>query len=465
MGKGCLETQIRPGQSTFWTWAPLFAIGIAAMSIYLASSAPSLVWAHWGSDGGNLVTAAVTGRVSHPPGAPTYHLLARASILLFRGDPARILNVLSATMAAGAALLLAATLRWRGLGWIISGSVALALAFAPWLWSQAVITEVYTTGVFFATLAVFFSEARFRRRRQADFLSGLALGLAVSVHVTVGAVGVYLLLSRRRKWLWRAAVPGFLLGLVPYLLLPCFGPWPQPWGDLRSLGGWWEFVSARMYWGNAFALQIASWPRRSLAWLVFLSRQFTPPGLLLVLIGLGSLWNRERRHALAVVAAWLPVTLYAVGYNSADSWVYLLAYLPLLALLLAEGLRWITARGMPSWLALGLPLALVLLNWVSLDLSADREVAIWLDQTLDRLPRHALVLTNADRHTFALWYATDVLGMREDLVVVDERLWGYGPYVGFIGARIGVDRLEFEDLVRERSVCHISQEGEVICPE
>jgi hypothetical protein len=440
---------------------PFLCLGALALGVYIATLAPSLVWAHWGSDGGDLVTAAVTGRVSHPPGSPVYHLLARACVLVFRGDPARVLNLLSATMAAGASLLLAATLLRRGLGWPIAGSAALALAFSPWLWSQSVITEVYTTGVFFAVLALYLAEVPFRRAWLRSLLSGLALGLAISVHMTIGALGIYLLLDRQVDW--KPFLAGLLMGLVPYLLLPLFGPWPQPWGDLRSLGGWWEFVSARMYWGNAFSLPLASWPRRGLAWFVLLTRQFTPPGMVLVLLGIASYWRQNRRSAVALVATWLPVTFYAVGYNAADSWVYLLAFLPLLALALAEGLRWIGERGIPSWLALAIPLALVLLNWTSLNLRADQEVALWLDRTLDRLPPNALVLTHADRHTFALWYTTDALGLREDLLVVDARLWGYRPYVDFVGARIGVDTPDLDRLIRERSLCDIRQEGEVFC--
>ncbi len=450
------------GLSVLARLLPFFCSGTLALVVYVSTMAPSLVWAHMGSDGGNLVTSAVTGRVSHPPGSPVYHLLARASVLLLSGDPARLLNVFSAVMAAAAVALFAAALRRRGYAWPIASSAALTLAFAPWVWSQAVITEVYTTGLFFAVLALYLAEVRFRKRWVGDGLSGLALGLAVSVHLTIGSLALFLWIDR--KVAWRAALSGLALGLVPYLLLPLFGPWPQPWGDLRSVSGWWEFVSARMYWGNAFGLPWASWPHRLLAWLVLLTRQFTSVGMALALAGLVTLWRQSRWRAVAVVAAWLPVTFYAVGYNSADSWVYLLAFLPLLALILAEGLRWISERGIPSWLALGLPLVLVLLNWASIDLHDDREAGMWLERTLSQVPANALVLTHADRHTFALWYATDAVGMRQDLLVIDARLWGYEPYVGSIAARIGVDNPELEELGRERPVCEIRQEGELICP-
>ena len=76
---------------------------------YLLTLPPSLTWAHYGADGGDLVTAVVRGRLPHPPGFPTYLLLGTLFVRLPWGDPAwRLnlrLNLMSAVMAAGAAAL------------------------------------------------------------------------------------------------------------------------------------------------------------------------------------------------------------------------------------------------------------------------------------------------------------------------------------------------------------------------
>lgn len=440
---------------------PFICIGVLVLCVYLATSAPSLVWVHWGSDGGDLITSAATGRVSHPPGSPVYHLLASAVVHSFPGDPARLLNFLSATMATGAVLLITATLRRRSYPWSVVAPAALTLAFAPWLWSQAVITEVYTTGAFFGSLAIYLGETEAVKGWLGSLALGVVLGFGISVHLSLAFLCIFMGVVGSKPW-WAIGL-GLLLGMVPYLLLLLFGPWPQPWGDLRSIAGWWDYVTARMYWGNAFTLPLSSLPQRVLAWFVLTSRQFTPPGLALICVGLAQLWRERRRVALGIVATWLGISIYALGYNTVDSWVYLVPFLPFLTLALAEGLAWIAGRDALRWVALAVPLALLVLNWTAIDVHADREAIDWVDRTLDQLPSGALVQTTTDRHTFALWYAIDALGKRDDLTVVDLRLWGYEPYMAYLGAAEGVDGSELEIPALGREVCDIGEEGDVAC--
>ena len=448
-------------------WLPALCAAGIAMAVYALTMAPSLVWSHWGTDGGDFVAAAVTGRVPHPPGFPVYLWLSRIAVGVTSGDPARALNFLSALMASGAAALITATVLRRGISTWGALATGLTLAFAPWLWSQAVITEVYTFAAFFASLALYLAEVAQGKGPGLWLLVGLSLGLAMAVHPTVAFLGVAVVAGTGVAW-GRFAL-GIVLGLLPYGLLPVSGPWPQPWGDLRSFPGWVEFVSARMYWGNAFSLPAIYWPERVLAWLVLVTRQFTPVGLLLAILGVLQVWQRHRSRALGLLGAFAVAALYAIGYDSADSWVYLIAYLPVLALALGSGLCWLEAHRVPAYLGLLLPLVLLVVNWQQMDLHSDREAVAWLDNTLAQLPSDALAVTNADQHTFALWYAIDAVHSRPDLVVVDRRLWGYVPYNGFLD-RLGLSSPEgaqsngaLESLVSDRPFCEIDAEGGIAC--
>jgi hypothetical protein len=127
---------------------PAVAAGICALALYALCLAPGLTWAHDGADGGDLLAAALTQGVPHPTGYPTYQLLLRTAIALFPGEPARAGNWFSAVCAAGAAALLAdlATRMLPARPWRDPVALAAALTWAasPTLWSQAVITEVYT---------------------------------------------------------------------------------------------------------------------------------------------------------------------------------------------------------------------------------------------------------------------------------------------------------------------------------
>jgi hypothetical protein len=447
----------------------------AALLVYGATLAPSLTWAHWGADGGDFVTAAVTGRIPHPPGFPLYLLLARGFARLPWGDPAWRLTLLSAVLAAAAVALVAATLRRRGASPWIALTSALTLAFAPLFWSQALITEVYTTAAFFVALTLFCalakqeSEDRESRiiRRSRGFAVGLTWGLGISVHPTL-----LLLAPLWSAWLRSAQygirdlgapVLGCGIGLLPYALLPLFGPWPQPWGDLRSPGGWWDVVSARLYWGYAFGLPPADWPQRALAWAALMARQFTPVGALAVLLGLTALWRQARSLGVGVVAALGLGSLYAIGYDTPDSLVYLAPLLPVAAWLLGEGLRRIARWGAPQWLGPALPVVLLVWNWRALDVHHDREALDWLRRTLDAAPPYAVLVTAQDPHTFTLWYAQDVLGERPDVLVVDRDLWVQPAYRQFVSARAGQDAVRPQDFAVGRPLCAVEVE-EVRCP-
>lgn len=230
----------------FWRAARPYVFTLTVVAtVYGLTVAPSLTWSHSGSDGGDFITAAVTGRVPHPPGFPAYAWLSRACVLAFPGDPARILNFLSASSAACAALVVVAIGRTRGFSDWAAVTAALTLAFSSWLWSQALITEVYATAALVGSLVCLAVQWARVRRFLPWALVGLSLGLGVSTHMTLLFLLPFVIVGRPVHWLGLGA--GLLVGLAPYGMLPLRGPWPQPWGDLNTLAGWAEYVSARMY--------------------------------------------------------------------------------------------------------------------------------------------------------------------------------------------------------------------------
>ena len=132
-----------------------------------------------------------------------------------------------------------------------------------------------------------------------------------------------------------------------------------------------------------------------------------------------------------------------MGYDTADSLVYLAPGLPLAALWLARGLeegaRWLERR-LPrgAWLILLLPLLQMLLLWGAMDLRGDRSAMAWAERVLDEAPPEAVLLTAQDAHTFTLWYAHHVLGRRPDVVILDRDLWGRPSYRRMVGERLGM---------------------------
>ncbi len=446
---------------------------VVSLLIYLLTLAPDLTWSHWGADGGDFVTAALTGRVPHPPGAPVYMLLADIFVRLPWGTPAWRLNLLSAVMGAGAVAGVTATLlrRARAGAALVAG---LALACAPLFWSQALITEVTTTAAFFAAWTLFLAVGPPPGEDSPGraLAAGLVWGLGVAVHPIL----VFLAPVMGGRWRGKARgslVAGFFVGLLPYTLLPLRGTWPQPWADMNSLAGWWDFVSARLYQGYVLGLPWADWPRRALAAATLLARQFTPVGALLALWGGRRLWEREHRAAVGRALAVIGVGFYAVGYNTADSLVYFVPFLPLAALWLGEGLagsfcgsvrrsqtcrsadlrpataREVARRDIPVAVWLLLPALSLLWHWPALDLSHDWTARRWLERTMTEAPPDAVLVTSQDAHTFTLWYSQAGLGLRPDVSVVDCDLWS--------------EEVSPEEWAEGRPWCYVEAES-LVCP-
>jgi len=445
---------------------PLWGVGAFApmLIVYLLTLAPSLTWAHYGADSGDLVTAVARGSIPHPPGFPTYLLLGSLFIRLPWGEPAWRLNLMSAILAAGTAGVAAAAMRFLSRFAICDLRFAictgLSLGLAPLFWSQALIAEVYVPAAFFTVLVAILA-----LQRAPAWALGLAWGIGMGVHPTLLFLAPLVLWGawRDQEKCLRRLVQAALLALVgwgtlygPVLLAR--GSVPSPWGDVSTLAGWWALVSGRLYHGYLFGLPPAAWPQRLLAWVGLLVRQFTPFGA--ILIGLGWVHLCRERRSLAFTSALVfgAFSLYAIGYNTADSLVYLVPALPLAALWLGVGLMRAAAwmgkhlrRGV--WVVLLLPLLQALLFWREMDLRGDRTAIEWAAQVLRQAPSQAVLLTAQDAHTFTLWYVHDVLSERPDVVVVDRDLWTQSPYrkvvAGVLGLEVTGSELTPEEMARQ----------------
>jgi len=437
--------------------APLFATA-AALLLYVLTSAPSLTWAHDGADGGDLIAAAMTGGVPHPSGYPTYCLAARLFALLPLGPVARRFNLFSACAAAAAVGLLCHTTQrllepgvgcrsWRTAA--VALSTALIGATGPILWSQALIAEVNALNALFFALALYLAlEAP--PRPGAALLTGLALGLGLGNHLTLAlalpglAVLAWPRVSRDPRRLGLSLAAGLILGLAVYAYLPLAARQDPPvnWGNPHTWEGLCWVVAGRIYQPYLFDVPLRFLPARLGAWAPLWADQLTWPGVTLALIG-AMTWieGGHRREAVGTTLLVAAYSAYAIGYDTADSYVYLIPAYLTTVLWMARGaaaLAW-SAKGWHTsrarWAPAVILAVLALLPAISavrhapvLSLRHDREAITWLDDVASRLPRDALLITQEDRHTFALAYAQWVEGRRQDIIVVDADLLAYPWY-------------------------------------
>ena len=162
--------------------------GILALFVYVLTLAPDLTMSNFSGDSGELITAAVTLGIPHPPGYPTYVLLGKLFSLLPISNIAYRFNLFSALAMATATAFVSATayesLRGEKSARPAALAAGLAFAFTPLVWSQAIITEVYALNS--AILSIFLWALLGRR---SPGLTGFFLGVAITTHFTPSLQG------------------------------------------------------------------------------------------------------------------------------------------------------------------------------------------------------------------------------------------------------------------------------------
>ena len=464
------------------------AVWAGALALYVATLAPTLAWGYddIGADGGELLTAASTLGVPHPPGYPTYTLLlwlfAKAVPI---GDFAYRGNLLSAVLASGSVgLLYWATLRFARylqpdgprIVWGASAALgATVFATSPLLWSQSTIAEVYALNALFAVaLLVVASHLVLRLpgepERDAGYVSprlalfGLLLGLGLGNHLTLLAVAVPLLVwvwfglgTRRLAHPWGAA--GLLLGLGVYVYLPLRAAQTPPvnWGDADTLGGFWWMLTGRVYQDYVFGVPAGTVPARIVDWLELVFSQFNPLGLFFGLSAVVPLSRRLPWFLVASLTAMALLVVYSISYHTVDSEVLLIAAFPLFSLWIALGFQWAVpgllslARELlrnagldgaaETWgmgrrpvlllaaVALGaIPATSIALNYGSQDLSGDTRAFDHAQGIFDSLPDGSVVMSLDERNAFSLWYMRFVEETDRDVATVTVPLLQFDWY-------------------------------------
>jgi len=454
----------KTGVLSIWlrTWAMPLVTTVAALMLYLRSAAPGITWAHQGADGAELLAAAITNGVPHPPGYPLYIpllqiWLAVTAPLLTGADLAWRGTLLSALLAAGSVGVTVVTARhlvrsWP-FGWLWSALAGLAWAISPLLWMQAIITEVYALHALLLALLGWAVLVHPRRLWYVVLLT--ALGVAHHLTFILLLPAAYYALwaqatDRRRLWpkLAGVFVLGSGLGALFYLRIPLVagnGPPPINWGYADNWAGFWWLVSGAAYRGYLFASPAETIFSRVAAWAYTVTMQYSPVGLAVGLVGLAD-WDRQAPHLRNFSLLWVvPVSVYALVYYTRDSDIYLLAVAWIMALWLAVGLAvtvaWLSRQRVrrPRWVtvtcggivAIGL-VVLAAWRWPAVALSGDSAARAFVAQAGAVLEPGSIVVTLNDRETFALWYGVwgsgELAARVPGIIAVNDSLYQFDWY-------------------------------------
>jgi hypothetical protein len=425
-----------------WTRAGAGSLAAAAIAafVYGLTLSPSV----GAGDSGELILAAHSLGIPHPPGYPLWLLLGRCVDLLPWGTVALRMNALSAVLAACAVGLFYHLAARCGLDLIGRCAATCVFAGSTLLWDSAVQAEVYSLATV-AFLAVALAAIRARSTRtggpRADAALFLIAGIALLAHQTllfpVLALSCWVLSRRFSAWRCAGALAWVVAGFSLVLLLPVRSgahPWLD-WGHDHNLGSLWANLLRRNYGGmrqNVFRLDLTRDEFLCMGGLVAASCG----GVAVVLAGIGSVAARRARAALlplSLAALTVPVALAAFVAFTPDA-EHLAQVAPFLFPVVAVVSLW-AGGGLGSGLRrlprnarapLGAVCAMALLVTCALhyricDRRDFRLPERYGRDLLEALPPGATLVLDGDNETFLTAYLSRIEAVRTDVNLVNRR--------------------------------------------
>ncbi|MDB5032974.1 MAG: hypothetical protein JWQ98_215 [Chlorobi bacterium] len=343
---------------------------------------------------------------------------------------------------------------------ICAGFSALFVAFTATWWDQGNGFEVYSlhavmmplvTILFLrfmdeeATLDRVNPAARMTRR---GFWFALMLGLSFTNHMSTILLAPAFLLY----YAWTAitlrndpATPGarhylaprlrrllflggpFLLGLLPYVLLPIIssmGP-RFNWGNTHTAKGFWDHITGKIYQVYMFD-NLTTFQQQSRYFFSRLPAEMAYAGLVVVLAGIVILAIRNVKLSVLVLLLFLACIFYSGWYDIMEIGPYYMTAIFALGIWFAIGLGAIhRLAGAPITIGLAALLAMgnCAINYADGDESRNTLVEDMTVNVLQTLPQNAIIFSSQwDFWVSGSFYMQVVEGLRPDVMVIDPEL-------------------------------------------
>ncbi len=444
----------------------IIAAGTISFAVYVRTLLPGMAFGDWGE----MQTVPHVLGVAHPTGYPTYIGLAWLAQLIPIGSVAVRANLLSAaliglTVATAVAIMLRLGVRpW------LAAAAGLAFGAVGTVWAAATVAEVNPLHLLFVALLLHRALLWETRPSGRDLVIGAVLiGLAIGNHLLILFVAPFIVgfvawVGRRAIAAAPAMVPAAaiagLLGLTVYLYIPIAASLSPPlaYNHPTTFDAFFALVSGAQFRGQFGFLSPDGVPTLIAAlpalWALLVANA-TPVLPALAAVGLVVLTRSRRAFGLTLVA--ILVTTFYIWANYLRLEHYLLVPWLIMAIGAGVGIEAVAGaigRSLPGTLrpvataatpavALAMAVGLAASNWTIADRSADRSAETYVDTIMRTLPRDAAILTEWDAST-PLWHAHYVLGLRPDVLIVDDSNIVYDGW--------GTREARIEALICERPV-------------
>jgi hypothetical protein len=414
------------------------ALGLAAFGLYLRTLLPGIGYS---GDSAKWQFLGSVGGTPHPTGYPLYLMLNRAFVTVVpAGSLAWRANVLSAVFGAAAVAALFQLLRALDARRAVAAATAATFAVTITFWSQAVVAEVYTLHIW---LLVTVTLCLVRWRDGASerwLLAGLGLyALSFGNHLgTVLALPgvVWLVWTHRPRALTGRTAAWLVLfaavGLAQYGYLV----WMTEVGayveqPVRDLGDIVEILT-----GGRFRDRMLTFGPTELVTdrVPMFSRLLRAElGVLVLPAGYGvvrALRGRHRAVAVHLLVLGVLATVYALGFDVLDVFVFFLPAYLVLAVFLGLGLEGVARladpvpgrRRLAAVAVAVVPLVVGVVNYPDAGQRGNLADAHRIERALAAAGSDAVLVTDNYADSEYLWYYLlgEGLGEERDLVLVDQ---------------------------------------------
>jgi hypothetical protein len=331
-----------------------------------------------------------------------------------------------------------------------AGAALVSTLFLGWsfyFWSAAVMAEVYTLHVLLLAAMLLTLTAWLHQPKPGRLnLLALLFGLGLANHLSTLLLGPGLLIGllagpNRRPSLRQLGRMTLLVGvgLLFYLYLPLrSAAQPATRGimdiSVNSGADWLTVLSGRSFWQWIFAHSGPAFWQQMIDYLYALWGNFLSVGLVIGLVGIVALFQRQRTLAVVLTLCFLANAVFFIGYGAPDKDLMFLPTYLIWTIWLACGLAWLVAQGQGlfeseraqrwwSWglaaACLSLPLAALLINLPYVDLSHDRRSYERAERMIEAVDSDAYLIVTHWADLGPLQYLQLVEQRRPDVAVVN----------------------------------------------
>lgn len=424
---------------------PIFLI-LLSFSIYTATLCPTV----FVGDSGELITAANSLGIAHPPGYPIYGMFGKLFIVLLpAASIAFRTNLMSALFASLSVFMVFIIIRsiLSDHSYLISAVFSICFALSSTFWAQAVSSEVYSIHILLSAIAIYLllkENFSFKIFILIIFILGLSIVQHPTAILLASGLFIYMIYNYRSvkgtNWILYSAML-FVIGLSLYLYLPIrsISNPAIDWSNTENLTNMVQHLSRKQY-GRISKLShsLPLFIKQVLVYLEFAVNQFTPWILLLAPFGIYRIYRSNLYKLLILMALFFSFSFILIIILNYDTTprikniveVFFLPSFMILSVFMAAGSEYLLSlfkrtkfiKLILSLLIILLPAMIFKRNFAYSNLS-DTYIAYDFGKNLLNYPvNNSIYFISQDNEVFTIAYLNKTEGFRKNEILIYDEL-------------------------------------------